>query len=76
MLGDSREAVDAALGQPLRTSEAGGRTICVYGSTEPLPMVNPAYLFSPIDVHFEYGRAVAVFGNDFVNSVDGVRPKQ
>ena len=39
-------------------------------------MVNPAYLFSPIDVHFEYGRAVAVFGEEFVNSVDGVRPKQ
>jgi hypothetical protein len=75
-LGESREQVDGALGQPLQTARAGGRTVCVYGSTEPLPMVAPAELFSPIDVHFESGRAVAVFGNDFVNTVEGVTPKQ
>jgi hypothetical protein len=75
-LGDSRETVDAAFGVPLRTTEAGERIVCGYGAAEPLPMVPPAYLFSPVDVHFESGRAVSVFGNDFVNTIDGVRPKQ
>lgn len=75
-LGDSREQVDSAFGPPLQTTQAGGRTVCVYGSTEPLPMVSPPYLFSPIDVHFESGRVVALFSNDFVNTIDGVRPKQ
>jgi hypothetical protein len=75
-LGDGRETVAAVLGAPLRTTESGERIVCGYGNTEPLPMVPPAQLFSPVDVHFESGKAVAVFGNDFVNTIDGVRPKE
>ena len=74
--GDSRAKVEAAFGQPLRAIESGRKMVCGYGNAEPLNMVAVSYLFSPIDVHFDADRVVGVFGNDFVNTVDGVRPKQ
>jgi hypothetical protein len=75
-IGDSLGQVTDALGQPLQSAAAAPRSVRVYGSTEPLPMVNHAYRFSPVEIHFEHDRVVAVFGNDFVNTLDGKMPKQ
>lgn len=62
-VGLSNAQVQMALGNPIKVIGSGDRTVCLYGSDEPL-RVSPVCRFSWVAVTFEGGKVTRIFSND------------